>query len=398
MKFAHLADCHLGSWRDPKLSGISTKAFTKAVDHCIRKEVDFVLIAGDLFNTSLPSIDCLKEAVIKLKGLKDKNIPVYVIPGSHDFSPTGKTMLDVLENAGLVTNVAKGNSDEKITLQFTTDPKTGAKITGMLGKKGGLEKDYYEHLDRESLENEQGFKIFMFHTMLTEFKTVDKMDSAPLSVLPKNFNYYAGGHPHTVFQREEKDYGLLAYPGPLFPNNFKELEELGNGGFFIVEDQKATWQPILVYTTFPIKLDCNNLTPVEIEEKIEEKIKDKEFYDTIVTLRLSGCLKSGKITDINFRDIFSKIYGKSAYFVMKNTSSLTTKDFEQIKIDTASVEDIESSLVKEHLGQSKLFDKNKEEQLTHSLISALNTEKQEGETVSVFEKRISDELANLLNL
>ncbi len=83
---------------------------------------------------------------------------------------------------------------------------------------------------------------------------------------------------------------------------------------------------------------------------------------------------------------------------MKNTSSLTTKEFEQIKIDTKSVEDIESSLVKEHLGQSKLFDKDKEEQLTHSLISALNTEKQEGETVSVFEKRVSDEIAKLLNI
>ena len=35
------------------------------------------------------------------------NIEVYVIPGSHDFSPSGKTMLDVLENSGLVINVNK---------------------------------------------------------------------------------------------------------------------------------------------------------------------------------------------------------------------------------------------------------------------------------------------------
>ena len=102
MKFAHLADCHIGSWRDPKLRDISTEAFVKAVDTCIEKEVDFILIAGDLFHTSLPSIDRLKQTVIKLKQLKDKNIPVYIIAGSHDFSPSGKTMLDVLENAGLV--------------------------------------------------------------------------------------------------------------------------------------------------------------------------------------------------------------------------------------------------------------------------------------------------------
>ena len=88
MKFAHLADCHIGGWRDPKLRNIAAKAFDKAIDSCIEKNVDFILIAGDLFNTSLPSVDGLKTAVKKLKGLKDKNIPVYLIAGSHDFSPS----------------------------------------------------------------------------------------------------------------------------------------------------------------------------------------------------------------------------------------------------------------------------------------------------------------------
>jgi len=69
--------------------------------YVLKKKVDFILIAGDLFNTSLPGIDKLKLAVQKLKQLKDNNIPVYIIAGSHDFSPSGKTMLDVLENAGL---------------------------------------------------------------------------------------------------------------------------------------------------------------------------------------------------------------------------------------------------------------------------------------------------------
>lgn len=66
MKFAHLADCHIGNWRDPKMADLSTKAFTKAIDTCIHEKVDFVLISGDLFNTSLPSIDRLKEVTKNL--------------------------------------------------------------------------------------------------------------------------------------------------------------------------------------------------------------------------------------------------------------------------------------------------------------------------------------------
>ena len=96
MRFAHFADIHIGSWADERLAEASTKAFTQAVDACIGKGVDFILISGDFFNTSLPSIDRLKEVTSKLKELADRKLPVYMIPGSHDFSPTGKTKLYVL--------------------------------------------------------------------------------------------------------------------------------------------------------------------------------------------------------------------------------------------------------------------------------------------------------------
>ncbi|MDO8655913.1 MAG: metallophosphoesterase, partial [Nanoarchaeota archaeon] len=105
MKYAHLEDLHLGSWREPKMRDLSIKAFLTAVDQCIQNQVDFILFAGDIFNTSLPSLDTLKIVTKKIKELKDKNIPLYVIAGSHDFSPSGKTMIDVLENAGLLRNV-----------------------------------------------------------------------------------------------------------------------------------------------------------------------------------------------------------------------------------------------------------------------------------------------------
>ena len=108
MKFAHMADCHIGGWREPVLREASIKAFVKAIDTSLEKNIDFLIISGDLFNTSLPAIDSLKTAVEKLKELRDKDIPVYIIAGSHDFSPSGKTMIDVLEKAGLVTNVVKG--------------------------------------------------------------------------------------------------------------------------------------------------------------------------------------------------------------------------------------------------------------------------------------------------
>ena len=398
MRFAHIADCHIGGWRDPKLKNIGAQAFEKAIDCCIEKTVDFVLIAGDLFNTSLPSVDGLKLVVKKLKDLKDKDIPVYLIAGSHDFSPSGKTMLDVLENAGLFVNVAKGEEvDGKLKLNFTVDEKTGTKITGLLGKKGGLEKSYYENLLRDELENASGYKIFLFHSLLSELKpkSLEKVDSQPLSLLPKNFNYYAGGHPHIVKDVSVEGYGTIAYPGPLFPNNFKELEELGNGGFYIVDEGKVEFEPIQIYNVSTIKVDAEHGSADDVRSKIMEQIKGKEFNDTIVTIRVNGVLESGKPTDINFKGIFEKLYEKSAYFVMKNTNALVAKEFEEIKIDAKDIEDVEEKLIKEHIGQIKVdLD---EANVTKELMRILSVSRGD-EKVADFENRVKEELDKVFSL
>ena len=87
MRFAHLADIHLGSWREERLSELCDKAFADAVSRCISERVDFVLIAGDLFDTALPGIDKVKLAVEQCRLLQQAGIPVYAIAGSHDSAP-----------------------------------------------------------------------------------------------------------------------------------------------------------------------------------------------------------------------------------------------------------------------------------------------------------------------
>src|SRR3989344_5158454 len=143
MKFAHLSDLHIGSWKEPKMGELSNKAFIESVDICIREKADFILFAGDLFNIA--------------------------IPGSHVFSPSGKTMIDVLKNAGLLTNVCKGKViDGLLQLKLTIDQKTGTGITGILGKKGMLDRTYYENLDYEYLQKEISplqYKIFIVSTI-----------------------------------------------------------------------------------------------------------------------------------------------------------------------------------------------------------------------------------------
>ena len=394
MKFAHLADCHIGGWQEPKLKELTIEVFEKAIDVCIKENVGFVLISGDLFNTAIPSIDLISAAAKQLRKLREQDIEVYIIPGSHDFSPSGKTMLDVLEKAGLVNNVFKLKDNK---LDFTID-KTNVKITGMLGKKGGMERNDYEILDKTAIENESGFKIFMFHTTLTEFKPEgwENVDSEPAAILPENFNYYAGGHPHYVFQTKRGN-GILAYPGPLFPNNFKEMEELKNGGFYIVDEKlNIKYIPIKIKEVLNINISGNSVK--EIKEKINEEIKKNVLTDKIITLRVEGILETGKISDINFNEIIKEME-KDCFIVLKNTNKLTTKEFEEFKVEGANTEEVEYNTIKKHLGQISLdLKKEDEEFLIKNLMELLSKEKDEGEKSADFESRIIKDTIKTLKL
>ncbi len=440
-KYAHLADLHLGSWRNPKLRQLSSQTFTKAINSCIENKVDFIIFAGDIFNNALPSIDIVNFLAKTLQKLKIHNIPLYVIPGSHDFSPTNRSMIDVLESAGLLINVCKGkvNKETKLLeLNYQTDPKTNAKITGILGRRGMLDTIYYENLNREQLEQEPGYKIFMFHTTLTELKPkhLEMIDSAPATFLPKNQNYYAGGHIHHQTKVEITDYGTMTYTGALFPNNFAELEKYSHGGFYIIDVKKekkeqttnqsnetnkttSTNQPnqngqnnkaTSTYTqniTFHdtkikdhihLNISATNKTPDDIKSEIQNHFQDKDIKDKIITIRTSGRLKSGKSIDLDWTNIFKDLEEKGAFVILKNDIKVLGEEYTEI-LQANSQEtpaNIEESLIKEHLGQFNTFKTKTELKLIQDLLNTLHTNKNEGEKNYDFETRIKDTIATLL--
>ncbi|MBI2102349.1 exonuclease SbcCD subunit D [Candidatus Woesearchaeota archaeon] len=411
MKYAHLGDLHLGAWRDQKMRDLSTKAFLTAIDGCIAEKVDFILFAGDLFNTSLPSLDTLKIVAKKLKELQDRNIPLYTIAGSHDFSPSGKTMIDVLENGGLLVNVCKGkvNAETKeLELRFTVDNKTGAKITGVLGRRGLLDKTYYESLQREMLENEPGYKIFMFHTTIAELlpEHLAMMEAQPISVFPQRFNYYAGGHIHHPTKKVIDGYGTVTYSGALFPNNFQEVEKYSYGGYYVITvdhgapgavTQIVEWVPVKVMDHVSLVLDCSEKAPDVIGFEVLEELEKREVKDCLVTIRLKGTIKGGKVGDIHFKDIFERLFARGAYCVLRNTAKLQSQEFEEIVVNE-NTENMEEMLIAEHLQQISLFDLEKEKELTKNLLQVLNTTKKEGENAGDFQNRIEGEMNRMFGI
>ncbi len=396
MKFTHTADCHIGGHRDPRLKALTEQAFLQYVDQTIAAKVDFTIIAGDLFNTAIPGIDTLKFTVTQLNKFKQNNIPVYAIPGSHDFSPSGKTMLDVLEEAGLLINVCRGTitADGKLKLAFTQDKKTGVKLTGVIGKKGMLDRNIYNELD-QSISNEPGQKIFLFHTSISELKPqhLQEMESYPVSFLPKNFEYYAGGHVHIVQRYEQQGYKNVIYPGPLFPNSFSELEKLQHGGYYLYENSTATYQPIILKQVVQLSIDADGIDAQNLRVRLEEKSKTAQVKDAIILLRLHGTLSAGNVAEVALAEAIRILEERGAFIVLRNIGQLNTKEFQQIAIEQQDTpHELEEKLLHEHTKELALKGKNGAQRdgamLAKNLLKALGREPIDGEKVTEHQDRM----------
>lgn len=406
MKFAHIADCHLGSWRDSRLSELGLEAFKEALDTSIDEEVDFILFSGDILDTSRPSIDILSPAVEKLREVDENGIDMYYVQGSHDYSPTGKTMLEILRAAGLIKNVVKGaqGPDGELRLKFT-EVDEGVKLVGMPGRKGSLEGGFYGDLDRDHLEEEDGFKIFMFHSGIEEYRPeiFKHMDSIPLSLLPKGFDYYAGGHLHKRGIYEEEDYGTIAFPGYSFPPGPRELEAFGSGGFYVVncdEGVEPEWQPIELCDILTLEFDAQNKTPEDVRTEIDEELEGREAEGTVLMLKIAGTLKEGRESEIGLREVSERLKEEGAITVKTNTNKLSTREYEEVSIEAGDREELEGRLTEEHADQFELGGRSKEEkiELTEDLFRVLSLEQGEDETNETYERKIQEDALETLEL
>ena len=387
VKFAHMADVHLGGWKQQPLQDLNFKSFQKAVDICISEKVDFVLIAGDLFDNSFPSIDILKETFAEFKKIKDCGIPCFIIAGSHDYSVSGKTFLDVLEKAGFCKNVADFEETERGFILNPVIHKNFA-FYGYPGKKSGLEvKDLKNLKLRET--DEKFFRILMLHTTLDRVVGSLPIDFVDSSGLP-DADYYALGHIHVIYNEDG-----FVYPGPLFPNNFAEPEKLEHGSFCIVDADAENRS----YSLKKIELRIKEVEQIALKVKnavtaTEETIYElskKNLEDKIVLLRFAGELENSKISNINFKLIEDFVMKKGAYFVLRNTHELREKE-----------ETIEAELKEENVGEETMkafLEKraSKFNDFAESLIHSLSAEKQEGETSDDFSRRIFEESRKILN-
>ena len=118
MKFIHLSDLHLGK-RVNEFSMIEDQAYIlKKILGIIRdEEPDGVLIAGDIYDKSIPSVEAVGLFDDFLKRLAGQKVQVFIISGNHDSPERLAFGAELIKLSGIHISPAYSGRVEPISLK-----------------------------------------------------------------------------------------------------------------------------------------------------------------------------------------------------------------------------------------------------------------------------------------
>ena len=229
MKFAHLADTHLG-YRQFGLYEREKdfyEVFEKIIDRIIEEKVDFVIHSGDLFDNSRPSPIALLTFQKGLIKLKNANIPVYAIAGNHD---------SVLRKNSIPPQVLFKKFGLKVISPINTNYMYHDVFIAGLPFYSSSQyknlKNKLSELSKKAASHEKS--ILVLHQGIDKYFNLQY--ELEIGDIPDNFTYYAMGHLHNYINDDFGE-GKLVYPGS---SEVWKTTELGdyrkNGKGFVIVD------------------------------------------------------------------------------------------------------------------------------------------------------------------
>lgn len=238
LTFLHAADLHLGAsfrglralsetWAKRLLSAIP-EAYDRVVDTAIRRKVDFVVFAGDIFDTARASYADYLRFFEGVKRLGRHGIPVYLCTGNHDpFTSWQNGFASLPENATMFSAARPS---------FTLFERDGQPLC-VLGGRGFFNQAWpqdvaiAEGITRAAAEEALGeaaaaapFGVGVLHTGLHFDR--QKAPADPASLARAGFDYWALGHIHQSCLIPEES-PRLAYSGCIQGRDINETGERG---------------------------------------------------------------------------------------------------------------------------------------------------------------------------
>src|SRR5215471_12951624 len=227
IRFIHAADLHLDSpFRglanaDPalrdSLQSATLGAFDAVVDHTIQSKSDFLVIAGDLYDSSDRSLRALVSFRRQMERLAERDISVYIVHGNHD--PLNGWGSDFHLPPNVTTFAGKPKTEPVI--------RRGNEIARVTGISYLRERVTENLAAAMHPEDDSPYSVGVLHANVGG--QTGHADYSPVTLdelTGSGFNYWALGHVHTrsVLANEPV---AVAYPGNPQGRNARETGARG---------------------------------------------------------------------------------------------------------------------------------------------------------------------------
>ncbi|MFA4854959.1 MAG: metallophosphoesterase [archaeon] len=336
MRIAIFSDFHIGFGHGTARSDEAFGQACAAFELALKEKADLILLAGDLFNESVPSQDAWLEMfklfnipkreklpvsrVVCEKGAWRKefffdSVPVISIAGTHEFrSKDFRNALEVLQEAGCLVflHAAKAffeKGGEKIVVQ---------------GMSGVPEKKALDALRMWNPKPAEGAcNILLLHQSIREFLPFDDdmVASISLADLPLGFDLVVDGHLHWASEQNLESRRFLV-TGSTVVTQMKKLEAKKPKGIFVFETggKGVRFVPLPGQRVFLFeKLEFREAGLEQVRNTVEEtvsKMLSSANGKPLIKLKLKGSLAKGlNNADVDLRSVGARFAEKAFLFI-----------------------------------------------------------------------------------
>lgn len=240
MRFLHCADIHLDSPLRgleryegapvEQVRGATRRAFENMVQCALREKVDFVVIAGDLYDGDWPDFNTGLFFAKGMAQLGESGIAVYVVRGNHDAASKLTRSLPLPKNVHLFPDKAP---------RTLTDDNLGLAVHGQSFATAAV----FDDLAAGYPPAVPGyFNLAALHTSLTGRPGHDNYaPTTELVLKSKSYDYWALGHVHAreIVSRDP----WVVYPGNMQGRHIREQGPKGCE-LVTVEDGSITMESV----------------------------------------------------------------------------------------------------------------------------------------------------------
>ncbi len=228
-KFVHTADLHLDSpflglqqvspHIADKLREATFQTFDRIVEFCLDTGVDFLLIAGDIYDSRDRSLRAQLRFRDSLKRLGDAQIPTFVVHGNHDPLNSWSATLEWPDQVHVF------GGDEVSSVPVVRDGEILAHVYGICYPTQAVRKNLAGKFERT---DDGPFAIGLLHCNVGDNKDHAPYAPCTLEDLTRTgIDYWALGHVHTQQVLSHKA-PVVLYPGNPQGRNPRELGPRGS--------------------------------------------------------------------------------------------------------------------------------------------------------------------------